>query len=281
MPQPAIGKPGKHSVKADARTLNYANYLKADLPEIPAAHDWTIKKKSRWGAMKNMQLHDCTLAAAGHLIQCWTLNAGKEITLPTSAIIKAYSGLCGYDAKTGANDKGATALGALKYWRKNGIHSYGIDAFATVNHHTKKHVTEAIFLFGGIYAGLQLPMTIKGQKVWKLSPDGAIGDGAPGSYGGHAVCVLAYDEKGLTCISWGKKRKMTWDFWLAYAEEAYAVLSPAFFKDGKTPQGFDLESLKKDLVQITAQKIRLAEQLEEAIVRIGKEELGTGGTKGG
>jgi len=280
MPEPVIGKLGKHPVKADTRNLDYANYIKTDLPEVPKTCDWTAKKKSRWGAMKNMQLHNCTLAAAGHLIQSWTLNTGKEITLSTPAIIKAYSGLCGYDAKSGANDKGATALDALKYWRKNGIHGYGIEAFATVNHHIKKHVTEAVFLFGGIYVGLQLPITIKGQKVWELSTDGAIGDGAPGSYGGHAVCVLAYDEKGLTCISWGKKRKMTWDFWFAYAEEAYAVLSPAFFKDGKTPQGFDLELMKKDLANITGQKIRLAAQLNEVRGHNSKDLLELPGVRG-
>ncbi|OCX52172.1 hypothetical protein BEL04_11830 [Mucilaginibacter sp. PPCGB 2223] len=281
--EPVIGKPGKHPAKTDARTLNYVKYLKVDMPGVPAACDWTAKKKSRWGAMKNLHLHDCTLAAAGHMIQCWTLNIGEPVLPPDSVIVKAYSALTGYDPKTGANDKGATALDALKYWRKNGIGGHEITAFATVNHHTKKYVTEAIFLFGGIYVGVQLPATIKGQKVWELSPDGPVGDGAPGSYGGHAICVLAYDEKGLTCISWGKKRRMTWDFWFAYAEEAYAVLSHSFIKNNKTPQGFDLDSLKEDLMNITQQKVRLAAQLsgDETGGHNSKDLIGQDGSRGG
>ncbi|WP_448701265.1 hypothetical protein ACFGVR_03870 [Mucilaginibacter sp. AW1-3] len=262
--EPVIGQLGKHPVKTDVRTLSYTNYIKPDsLPEVPPVCNWIEKKKSRWGAMKNLHLRNCTCAAAGHLIQCWTMNTGEQVLLSDNRIIRVYSALTGYDPKTGANDKGATALELLKYWRKNSFSGHKIAAFATVNHHTKKHVSQAIFLFGGIYVGLQLPKTIKGQKVWELSPDGPVGDGAPGSYGGHAICVLAYDEHGLTCITWGKKRKMTWDFWFAYAEEAYALISDNFLRAGKTPAGFDAETLRRDLMHITQQKIRLQQQLNE------------------
>lgn len=262
---PAIGKLGKHPVKTDGRTLNLANYIKRErLPEIPPVINWIEKKRSRWGRMKNMHLHDCTCAAAGHMIQCWTMNTGNQVIVSDRQIVKAYIAITGYDPKTGANDKGATALDMLKYWRKNGVDGYKITAFASVNHRTKKAVKEAIFLFGGVYIGLKLPLSIKGQKVWEVPPGGAVDDGRPGSYGGHAVCVLAYDERGLTCITWGKKRKMTWAFWDAYVEEAYALVSDTFLKDGKTPAGFDVELLESDLMGITHQKISLTEQLNES-----------------
>jgi len=262
---PTIGKLGKHPVKTDSRTLNIDNYLKREhLTEIPPVYNWIEKKRSRWGRMKNMHLRNCTCAAAGHMIQCWTLNTGNQVIIPDRHIVKVYSALTGYDPKTGANDNGVPALDMLKYWRKNGVYEYKIAAFASVNHHSKRVVKETVFLFGGVYVGLQLPLSIKGQKVWDVPPGGPVDDGRRGSYGGHAVCVLEYDERGLTCITWGKKRKMTWAFWDAYVEEAYALVSDSFLKDGKTPHGFDLELLEKDLLNITRQKVRLSEQLNES-----------------
>lgn len=282
--EPTIGPVGKHPAKTDERTLNYVNYIKpANVPDIPPVFNWTAKKKTRWGAMKNLHLRNCTCAAAGHLIQCWTLNTGRQEVPPDTHIVKVYSALTGYDPKTGANDKGATALELLKYWRKNGIGNSSIFAFASVNHHTKKHVAEAIFLFGGIYAGLQLPRSIKGQKVWDVPEGGPVDDGAPGSYGGHAICVLAYDEHGLTCITWGKKRKMTWAFWMAYAEEAYALISNSFLEQGKTPAGFDVDLLESDLMNITRQKVTLSEQLagQESDSKSSEEPMGQSGGRGG
>ncbi len=43
---------------------------------------------------------------------------------------------------------------------------------------------------------------------------------------------------------------MTWDFYDAYAEEAFAVLSPDFLKGGMSKAGFDLAQLKTDLTGV-------------------------------
>ena len=39
------------------------------------------------------------------------------------------------------------------------------------------------------------------------------GDDAPGSWGGHAVDVVGYDDAGLTVVSWGALLRASWDFW--------------------------------------------------------------------
>ena len=74
------------------------------------------------------------------------------------------------------------------------------------------------------------------------------GDGKPGSWGGHAIPVVAYDSRGLIVVTWGALQGMTWSFWEAYCDEAYAILSPDYL-DGKqqAPQGFSLEQLEADL----------------------------------
>ena len=75
---------------------------------------------------------------------------------------------------------------------------------------------------------------------------------AVGSWGGHAVPVVAYDTEGLTCVTWGALKKMTWSFWLAYAEEAYAVVSEDFISaNGLDPTGLDLSTLLADLTAVS------------------------------
>ena len=78
-----------------------------------------------------------------------------------------------------------------------------------------------------------------------------MGNGAPGSWGGHAVIIGAYDNNTLTCITWGAPKKMTWSFWDAYCDEAYALLSPDWATGQKAaPSGFDLAALQADLKQV-------------------------------
>jgi hypothetical protein len=59
--------------------------------------------------------------------------------------------------------------------------------------------------------------------------------------------VVEYDQRGLTVVTWGQLLRMTWAFWEAYCDEAYAILSQDFLEENKTPDGFDLVALKADL----------------------------------
>ncbi len=108
-------------------------------------------------------------------------------------------------------------------------------------------------MFGGLYLGLGLPLTAIGQRVWSV----VAGDPRtnpsmqPWSWGGHAVEVVAYDEHGLTCVTWGALQRMTWAFFDAYCDEAFAILSDDWADDaGKTPTGFDMAALREDLAAL-------------------------------
>jgi hypothetical protein len=107
---------------------------------------------------------------------------------------------------------------------------------------------DSICLFGGCYIGLNLPESVEDSDFWSVPIGGLTGDGAPGSWGGHAVCALEYDPRGLTVVTWGELIQMTWGFWDAYCDEAYAILSLDWMTSaGQSPSGFDLGSLKQDL----------------------------------
>jgi hypothetical protein len=244
-------KLGKRPARHDARTLQMANYL--ELPTIPPVRDWTQKAAANWGMMLNDQLGDCTCAATAHLIQAWTSNAGpKEITLPDAAVLKAYEAVGGYNPKEPDTDRGAVELDVLRYWRKTGIGGYKIDAFVGLEPKNHLHVQAAVDLFGGAYIGLALPISAQRQQIWSVPPGGATGTGAPGSWGGHAVVVEAYDAHGLTCITWGQKKRLTWSFWDAYCDESYALLSELWAANNPAPNGFNFAALQADLKEVAS-----------------------------
>lgn len=242
-------KLGKKPAHHDPRTLQMANYL--ELPPIPPAQDWTAKAAPGWGMMLNDKLGDCTCAAIGHIIQAWSANAGpQEIVLPDQAILKAYEAVGGYRPSDPSTDRGAVELDVLKYWRKTGVGGHKIDAFVALEPRNHAHIKAAVDLFGGAYIGVALPLSAQTQKVWSVPPGGPSGNAAPGSWGGHAVVVEAYDAHGLTVITWGQKKKMTWSFWDAYCDEAYACLSELWAGKKPAPSGFDMAALKSDLKQV-------------------------------
>lgn len=245
------GKPGKLAPKTDARDLNLATYLQIENGEdIPLQQDWTVKKTSAWGMMDNNKLNDCAFASAGHLIECWDANLGKDRVVHTEAVLKAFIALTGYDPETGKNNNPVYLSDTLKYWRQHGIGRHRIEIYVSIPLKDHNLVKAAITIFGGISAGFALPKTIEKQTTWELSPGTEAGDSEPGSYGGHAVPVLAYDEETLTCISYGKKQQMTWTFWDTYCDEAFAIVTTDFLKENKNPLGMDLAAMKSDLMDI-------------------------------
>jgi hypothetical protein len=249
-------KLGKHPARHDPRTLLLASYTTPALPTPPASFDLTTKVGASWGMMQNQLLGDCTCAAAGHLIMEWTANAGKKMITPTDKqIIAAYSAITGYNPTTGANDNGAVEIDVLNYWRQSGIAGHKIGAFMALEPANHTHIMDSVYVFGGCYIGLQLPNSAKAQTMnhqpWSVPPGGPTGDGKPGSWGGHAVPVMAYDSRGVTCVTWGALQVMTWTFWEAYCEEAYSILSLDYLTGKKvTPQGFNLQQLQADLTDL-------------------------------
>ena len=63
--------------------------------------------------------------------------------------------------------------------------------------------------------------------------------------------VVAYDARTVTVVTWGALQVMTWSFWAAYCDEAYAILSNDYLTGKKkTPAGFSLAQLLADLADL-------------------------------
>lgn len=242
-------KLGKKPPKHDPRTLRMANYLGVIVPPPPAERHWSKKADPNFGMMLNDQLGDCTCAAIGHAIQVWTANTSIEVTPPDSDILQAYETFCGYDPKDPSTDQGGVELDVLKGWRATGVGGHKIDGFVALEPKNHMHVRAAIDMFGVAYSGVALPLTAQNQKVWSVIKHTQ--DANPGSWGGHAISCIDYDASGIWCITWGELKKMTWQFWDAYMDESYAVLSPDWSAAGRqAPSGFDYAALAADLAAL-------------------------------
>jgi hypothetical protein len=244
------GKLGKLPVRTDVRTLPVSRYAdRSKLPDPPASVDFAAHVAD-WPMYANDTRGDCTTAAAGHMIEAWTASAsGSAVEVTEAAVLSAFDRVKVVDPGTG--EEGAYELDVLKLWRKDGIGGHRIGAFAVVPPSDMQLIRTTAWLFGGIYIGLALPLTAQHQAVWDWTGS-LTGDARPGSWGGHAVDVVRFDDKGLTIVTWGHLLEMTWSFFERYCEEAYCLLSDDFLAHGVAPNGFDLAALKADLALVTA-----------------------------
>jgi hypothetical protein len=243
-------KLGKLPARVDERTLMLGRYVdRSALPAPPARLDLTSAVHD-WPMYANDRIGDCTIAAAGHMIEAWTAAARAEaVEIAERAVLKAFDQVKVVDPATG--EEGAVELDVLKYWRAAGIAGHTIGGFARVSTADHGLLKTAAYLFGGLYIGLQLPLTAQEQRIWDWS--GKLGGpAAPGSWGGHAVDVVSYDQAGLTVVTWGSLQLLTWAFWDRYCDEAYCILSPDFLNSGEAPNGFDVAALERDLALVTA-----------------------------
>jgi hypothetical protein len=244
-------KLGKAPAVFDTRTLIFGKYLLSSLPSPPSSKDWG-KLVAKWPMFANDKYGDCTCAAAGHMIQDWTANAGAQVTPTQKAVIEFYEHFVG---KPPPPDEGCNMLDVLKYWRSGpGLGGHKIAAFVAVEPKNHVQAMDAVALLGCLYVGVELPdFAVRGdmlQVPWVVPPQGPVGDAAPNSANGHCIPAVAYDDRNLYVITWGAVKAMSWQFYDAYSDEAYAVLSQDFLRKNKAPNGFDLKALMTDLSQI-------------------------------
>lgn len=199
-----------------------------------------------WGMMANDRLGDCTCAAAGHLIQNWTANNRCEAVLADAVVVDAYSAITGYTPSDPNSDQGAVETDVLAYWKTEGFGGHKLTDYAVIESRSEYQMKLAIWLFGGVYTGIALPLSAQDQDGWAVVPGP---DGEPGSWGGHAVPILDYDAHRYSCVTWGTMLDMTKGFWRRYGDEAYAPLSLDWIDQvsNEAPNHLKWDDLKADL----------------------------------
>lgn len=227
----------------------------AVLPDVPGSQDWG-DRVSHWGMYLNDQIGICGPAAVAHQVMAWTSRTRPAPVVPAeSDVLHAYSAVSGYDPQTGARDEGVVLAQLLNYCHQVGIGGDRCDAYAAVNPKRLDVVRAGLFLFGGLVAGVNLPVDAQAQFQSGQPWDSTGGRGGmPGGWGGHAILLVSYDEHGMVCITWGKRQPLTWDWWLKYASESWALLDLGDWVVNHTvsPSGLDLATLTRLLKAMAA-----------------------------
>jgi hypothetical protein len=203
-------------------------------------------------------LGDCTISALGHGKQVLTLNASKETTPSDTSILTDYENWCGYVLGDESTDNGGVMLDILNDAVAQGLFGNKLDAYTSIhilstgsgNYNgivvSQNDMMIAIWLFGGAYIGVQLPISAQTQRTWHV-PATPGPDDEPGSWGGHAIWVLSYNTHCLTCITWGQLQQLTWEWLSVYCDEAYGLVDTAWLKaTGVSPSNLNLTQLLAD-----------------------------------
>lgn len=250
-------KLGRLKPKFDRRTLQFAKYF-STLPYVPQTSHWL--NAPPLGMLMNDSIGDCTIAGIGHAQRIWSKQNNIDYAMTDAQALEAYIAVTalenngvGYNPSTGENDNGCACLDVLKYARNTGIGGQKIGPYVQVDVSNHSHVEHAQFWFGGLYIGINMPVSAQSQPtMWDVPKGGLTGPGTPGSWGGHCTFECGCSPIGLDTVTWGERITMTWNFWDAYVEECYAIISPDFVANPvKAPNGLNMQALIADLALVT------------------------------
>jgi len=227
-------------------------------PELPPVLDHTksgtAELPEELGMMLNNKLQNCACAAYYHARQVWTFQTtGRADTEPNANVELLYEKACGYKPAEGGEGPGGVEQHVLRFLHTEGA-PVGTDgkgrekiaAFFEIERR-QDDVKRAIFECGVAYIGMMVPENVhpatgEPPPLWTVDPR------KPKIVEGHAVILVGYDDVGFLFISWGRRYKMTWEFFTAYVDEAYAVADHAWMSaKGRSPAGLSAQQLEEQM----------------------------------
>lgn len=252
-----LGK--KLGVVHDPRTFKLAPLLAVDITAPLTFHFG--HGITNFPMLGNDDFGCCTCAAMGHRVIASEYNTGqKERWVNRTQVLNAYSAVTGFKQDDPSTDNGAYCLDVLNYMRRTGLGRevdgtrHMIYAYASVDWRDHTEAKVASYVFGGLYTGVALPLSAADQintgQRWDVVSSGRA---EWGSWGGHAMHTVGYDDLGPIFVTWGQLQRSTWAWWDKYVDEAYAVLHEDWIRvnTGKTTNA------KLDLSQLNEQLARL------------------------
>jgi len=236
---------------------------KANLPVLstPASTNWR-DKVAAWPMLGNDTCGNCVIAGCLHYYQAITANANTEVipdvgdaVADYTVVGKATQGV-GYDPVTHANDNGLVIDYALTYWMQTGLaiaasgSNTELAGMARIDITDREMIEHAISEFCGILVGVNLPIEaqaeVNADQPWKDLT------GTPGTWGGHCIYIVDYDEDWLYAVTWGKIQLISRAWFEKYAEEAVALLSADWIDShtGLSPSHMTLAALDEQIIEM-------------------------------
>lgn len=265
---------GKLEYRHDPRTLRIAPLL-APVPElkVPVKYD-TDKGRTAFplSPLGNNAWGNCVMVGrANQTLRLERIEARNTPNISTEDVVKEYQSEClrqfGRAPQTAgdADDNGLYVLEAIKDWRNEGWQilptrrsknrrKQSVAAYGEIDPKDRQEVRAAIWLMRGVQMGLWLPASASHQwsrgEPWDSVPTDNP-ENQPGSWGGHLVYVLAYDEGGVTCLTWGRRVYMTNAFVERYCDECWAVVDDL----NTAGRYLDVAAMKQHLIDVGASNI--------------------------
>lgn len=233
------------------QVLRFASYFDAALATPPPA---TVDYASKASAsLRRMYQNDrygcCVISGKMHQLGVWSANdtdSGGEVQATDQEVVQQYQTICG------PGDRGCVITSVLDVMRSRGMQAggkrYTIDGYVSIDNTNKLEVQVAIYLFGSLTLGINLP------NAWANSPDGGTWDVTnTGIVGGHDVCTVGYNAQGVQISTWGGLRTITWAAFTSrrWIDETYAQLAPLWYNSDRiAPCGFNATKLLADLQKL-------------------------------
>lgn len=238
-----LGRPLGPSTHHGLRMATFVDKSKLDAP--PFALDNAAKLPASISLYGNDRLGDCTCATWAGLFKTAASANSNAIDFADAEVEKMYRA-GGYDG-TPATDNGWTLAGAAGYAQHTGLvdtagtlHQAG--PWMQIRYSDMTEVMIGANEFGPMPVGVALPIAAQHQDVWDT--DGGGGDQTPNGWGGHSLTLVGYDHDGVTLLTWGARKRATWNWWNRYVDEAVVAVDPLWLANRDTaPNGFAIGDL--------------------------------------
>lgn len=238
---------GRITPKSRPNVLRFAAYLdRVGATPPPVDVNYSTKAMASLSRVYlNDRLGDCVIAGKYHNVGVYTGNDSGTAVVGTDAEVQSsYRTICG------PYDQGCVITEVLDYMKTRGLplngKPYRIDGYVAIDWRDKVQVQYAIYLFGAVTIGINLPGSWMNSNVWDVTNSGFVG--------GHDVSLVGYNAQGAIVSSWGRLFTMTWAAVTSsrYIDEMYALLSPDWYGSDKlAPCGVDADTLKTDLDKLS------------------------------
>jgi hypothetical protein len=240
--------------KTEARhaiAFKFSKYL-AGTKSLPAAPPSFGHEEQtppiQWGMNGNDQYGVCVVAGAAHETLLWNRMAGKTISITTRDTLEDFTAITGRPPSVNV---GADMQKAASFRRTTGVRDstgarHKIGAYLEIATGNLNELYQAMFLFGAVGIGVQFPVSAMDQfsrhQAWSVVHGSRI-------EAGHYIPCVAL-RGNIVVVTWGRFQAMRPSFFVEYCDEAVAYVSPEALTAGKSPEGFDYQTLVNDLRQL-------------------------------
>jgi hypothetical protein len=252
-------KLGKQPAAQRSEDFELARYLSvATGPTAPPRFGFdSFIAINGWGMLGNDEVGDCVWASFAHEHMVYTGGNRRAATMArftTVDVLDDYSAATGYDPHDPSTDQGTIMSEAMAYRRHAGIvdaadRRHQVGAYAALRPRDWDQLVQAIYVFEAVSIGVEFP-----DSAFQQFDQGAPWDVVAGAriVGGHCITGVGRSSADrVEIVSWGRRLPLTRAFYQAYADEAYAVITPdQLAAGGDSLRGFDMARLEEDLAAL-------------------------------